>query len=162
MNKLKMASPWVEYYRQIEALFGKDPEITVRFDEETNVIKLLVDNSDKAAALEKLLPAEKTFGNVTVRTVIIPANQEEKSRAALIETAFKGNPVFRFAKTIEGVFSSPISYIVFKHEVVQYPIDNLHDINGNRSTLYETIADEVIGEEEGVCFCTDKSPWETL
>lgn len=159
MSKLKMAAPWVEYCRQIEALFGKDPEIRITYDEDDGEIRMLVDNTDKAAALEKLLPAEKTFGNVTVRTIIVPANLEEKNRAGLIETAFKGNPVLRYARTIEGVFTNPVSYIVFKNEVVQYPIDNLHDINGNRSTLYETIANEVIGEDEGVCFCTDKSPW---
>ena len=152
-KNIRMASPWVEYYREIEALFGEDPEIGLEFNEADNVIKLMVDNTDKAAAIEKLLPAEKAFGNVVVRTVVIPANLEEKSRAGLIEVALRGNPAFEFAQTVE-LLSNPIHYIVMQKKVVQYPIDNLHDIDGKRSTLFEAIARDVIGEEEGVCFCT--------
>lgn len=156
-EKLEMAAPWIEYFSQIQALFENDTEIKIIINYDDNLVKLYVDNSDKAAAIEKLIPREKVFGNVTARVIVIPANQEEKSRAELIETAFKGNPVFKLAKTITGAFNNPISYIVFKKEVVQYPIDNLHDLYGNRNTLYQEIAKEVIGEEEGICFCTDNS-----
>ena len=31
----------------------------------------------------------------------------------------------------------------------------MHDINGNCSTLYQEIAKDVFGEDEGICFCTD-------
>ena len=95
-EKMKMSAPWVNYYRQIEALFSRDPEIKVTYNEDTYAIKLFIDNSDKALAIEKLIPAEKTFGNVTVKVIVIPANQQDKKRAELIETAFKGNPAFRF------------------------------------------------------------------
>ena len=76
-----MAAPWIEYFSQIQALFENDPEIKIIINYDDNLVKLYVDNSDKAAAIEKLIPKEKVFGNVTARVIVIPANQEEKSRA---------------------------------------------------------------------------------
>ena len=32
MNEVKLSSPWVLYYRKLEALFGNDPDIEVEFD----------------------------------------------------------------------------------------------------------------------------------
>ena len=155
MANIKLSAPWVVYYKQIEALFGPDPGVNLSFDEDEKVIKLYVNGEKKAEAIEKLLPAERTFGNVTVRTVVFPANQLGATRVSLFHAAFEGNPVFAYTKTIEGVLTNPISYVVFKNRVVQFFADNLHDVNGNISTLYETIATEVFGEDEGICFCTD-------
>ena len=159
MEKMNMSAPWVLYYRKIEALFGKDPEISVVFDDENNIIRLYVDNQEKAEAIDKLLPDEKTFGNVTISTVVIPANKVAESKASIFQTAFAGNPAFAYTQVVDGVFSNPISYVVFKNEVVQYFADNMHDIHGYESTLYQDIAKEVFGEEGGICFCTDL-PWQ--
>ena len=51
--------------------------------------------------------------------------------------------------------TNPLHYVVFKNRVVQYWSDNLGDINGNTSTLYENIARDVFGETDNVCFNTD-------
>jgi hypothetical protein len=48
--------------------------------------------------------------------------------------------------------------VVFVPEVVQYYTDNLGDINGFRTTLYQELAKELFGDSElsrGVYFCTD-------
>ena len=74
MKNLKLSAPWVVYYREIEALFGADPEITITIDEENYSVKLYVNNDEKAEALDKLLPTERIYGNVTVRTAVIPGN----------------------------------------------------------------------------------------
>lgn len=155
MSNLKLSAPWVVYYREIEALFGTDPEITITIDEENYSVKLYVNNDEKAEALDKLLPTERTYGNVTVRTAVIPSNPLLEKKTSLFQTAFEGNPVFAFTKTNEGVFTIPLSYVVFKNRVVQFFADNLQDVNGNISTLYETIAKDVFGETDGLCFCTD-------
>lgn len=154
-KELKIASPWVIFYRQINALFGDDPEIKVTFDEEENVIKLYVDNTDKAAAIEKLVPLEKTFGNVTVRVAVIPANMEEKSKLELYETAFKGNPAFVNTISLGGGIVPSLNYVVFKKTVVQFHADDLGDPHGNISTLYQEIAKDVFEGETGLYFCTD-------
>lgn len=48
-------------------------------------------------------------------------------------------------------------YVVFKNCVVQFFNDNLNDIYGNISTLYQDIAREIFAdaEWEGVFYCTD-------
>ena len=155
MKNLKLSAPWVVYYREIEALFGADPEITITIDEENYSVKLYVNNDEKAEALDKLLPTERIYGNVTVRTAVIPGNPLLEKKTSLFQTAFEGNPVFAFTKTNEGVFTIPLSYVVFKNRVVQFFADNLQDVNGNITTLYETIAKDVFGETPGICFCTD-------
>jgi hypothetical protein len=43
---------------------------------------------------------------------------------------------------------------VFEKKVVQFFNDQLDDINGNKSTLYQDIAKDVFEKHEGVYFCT--------
>lgn len=159
-NKLtvNISAPWFTYYRKLNALFGKDPDVErIVFDEDDMVIRIFVVGQDKADAISKILPESVSFGNVTVNITVIPANKAGTKFNTLC-TAFKGNPAFSFGIEIpmEVTQSNPLSYFAFSHEVVQFFNDNLHDPNGNVTTLYEDIAREVIGESDGICFCTDK------
>lgn len=150
---MKVSAPWVNYYHEINAMFDRDPEVRVSFDEETPEIKIFVENSRKADALAQLLPTEKSFGNVILKITVVPAN-EALTKLDLIQEAFYGNPALSYvwqAKTPFGEFD----YVVFENRVVQYFNDNMRDINGNKSTLYEDIAREVFGEETNLCFCTE-------
>ena len=149
-----LSSPWITYYRKLEALFENDPNVQVKFDEDDLVIRLYVIGTDKADALTRLLPNKVTFGNVEVTISVIPANGE-KTRADLLKEAFDGNPNFAYAMTVEGVMTNPISYVVFKPEVCQFWNDNLHDPHGLVSDLYENIAREIFTEDGGICFTTD-------
>lgn len=153
-NKMKMSPPWVVYYRKIEALFGEDPDIKVDFDEDNLIIKLYVTGQDKADALDQLLPAQKEFGNVVVNISIIPANKKS-TKIDLFKKAFEGNPVYSYAAGVEGIMTNPIYYVVFKNRVAQIWADNLGDINGNISILYEDIAREVFDDTQNICFNTD-------
>ena len=152
--KTNLSAPWITMYHEIEALFKKDRDIKIVYDEEDVAIKLYVEKQDKAAALKELLPDEYEFGNVILRVDIIPSNPAN-TRADLFHTAFENNPVFSYMTAAPDVFSNPITYIVFKNEVVQYFNDDIGDVNGNCSTLYQEIAKNIFGEEEGVYFCTD-------
>lgn len=150
---MKLSAPWVNFYNEIKALFEQDPEIKISFDEETPEVKLFVENNRKADALTQLLPAEKEFGNVTLKVTVVPAN-EELSKLDLISEAFFGNPALSYvwkAVTPLGEFD----YAVFENKVVQYFNDDMRDINGNRSTLYQELAKDVFGEEANLCFCTE-------
>lgn len=151
---MKLSSPWVEFYREIEALFAQDPEVKVVYEEEKNEVKLYVENARKADALTQLLPVEKTFGNVTVKITVIPANNTAVSKADLIAEAFAGNPALSYMHHIDAVIGA-FDYAVFENTVVQFFDDNLSDINGNKSTLYENIARDVFGSDIGVFFCTE-------
>lgn len=168
MALLKLSSPWVIFYKEINAMFEYDPEIKVVFDEEENIVKLYVDNPDKADALSQILPKEKEFGAVTLKIEVVPANKEATERAnvanklrtvlrgngELIENALIGNPAFVYSKTITGVFTNPITYIVFMNKVVQYYTDSLSDINGVTSTLYQDIAKDIFLPFDGIFYCT--------
>ena len=154
MDKMKMSPPWIQYCNMIDAMFGLDPDIKVMINDDGRNVKLFVDNPKKADAISQLLPHEKVIGNETVRIEVIPGDEQIK-RDLLFETAFAGNPAFSYAKTVDEVFTNPITYVVFAKKVVQYWNDNLGDVNGNISTLYQNIARDLFENCDGVCFCTD-------
>lgn len=161
--KLKLSAPWTTLYREFLALFEKDEEVKILFDEENFNIVLYVDNIKKAEALNKILPSKKTFGTVEVGIVVKPANTnmdlkqvfvEENISSQIFETAFANNPIFAFATTYFGIFSNPLTFVVFVKEVVQFYNDNIGDLYGLTSTLYQDIAKDIF-EVKGVYFNTD-------
>ena len=161
-EKVEKLSPWMDYVNKLEAFFAKDKDVIIDYieKEDTRVIKIKVNGQKKADALELLLPPVKTFGNVDVDLIVIPSNEEE-TKASLIRAALEGNEAVNYIETTSPPFSSnPFTYVVFKKEVVQYWDDNLGDINGLTSTLYQNLARELFCEDEwdsgGVYFCTDE------
>ena len=155
MGKVKLSSPWVLYYHELYAFFIKDSEVRVVLDEDEVEIKLFVDNPRKADALTQLLPTEKNFGSVKVKVTVISTNNLKKTKFSLIQDALDGNDAVSYFDSVEDVFTNPIGYVVFDKEVVQYFTDDLGDIHGCRSTLYQDMAKEIFGNLDGVCFCTD-------
>lgn len=154
-NNVKLSPPWAIFYREIEALFGQDPDIKVEYDEDEIEVKLFVEDPQKADALSKLLPTEKFFGGVCLKITVIPADVSNgDSTAKLIETAFKGNPAFKGVSSVD-MFASTMNYVVFKKKVVQFYSDNLADAHGVTSTLYENIARDIFGNTQGIYYCTD-------
>ena len=153
-EKLGIASPWITFARRVHKLFECDPEVKLEWDDEACKLKVYVSSQEKASALEKLLPSEKAFGNVVMTIVVIPANDQEPTEWELFQTAFKGNPAVSFTDVIEGA-GFHAGYIVFQPQVVQYYNDNIGDIHGIESTLYQDIANEVFEDHAGVFFCTD-------
>lgn len=150
--KSKLAPPWIQYANEIISLFGQDPEIKINYDNDSTTLKLFIDSEVKAEAISKLIPCEKSFGNVILKIEIVPSNDE--SAASLFRNAFANNPVFSYVKTVEGVFTNPVTYVVFNKQIIQYYNDDLSDINGNRTTLCQEIAKDIFNKD-GVFFCTD-------
>lgn len=152
-GQMHLSSPWWTYYNELNALFEKDSEVKLQFNDEEKEIKIFVENGRKADALTKLLPAEKEFGNVKIKISVIPANAGP-SDYQLFADAFYGNPVVKEIDNFDTVFGN-MSYVVFQNKVVQFFNDQMDDINGNKSTLFQEIAKEVFGETKGVFFCTE-------
>lgn len=153
-EKMKLSPPWLTFYREVAALFNDDPEVSVSYDEETTTLKLYVDNAIKADAISTLLSSEKQFGNVTLNIEVIPSNNNETVES-LFRHAFSGNPILSEIQTVEGVFTNPISYVVFEPSIVQFWNDNLGDLNGMCTMLPQDIARDVFGDAFGACFCTE-------
>ena len=155
-NKTKLTPPWFGYVNKLIALFEEDPEIKMDFDDDNLNLKLYVDNTDKADALDELLPDSVDFGGEKLIITVIPDNENyTRSKARLLDLAFRGNPVVTDIAEVEGAFTNPMMYIEFRKKVIQYYDDNLGDLHGNRSTLLQDIAKEVFDGAEGVFFCTD-------
>lgn len=152
---LKLSPPWMIYMRKINALFGEDPDVLVQYDEEENAINLRVKGQEKADAISQILPTEKTFGNVTVKINIIPANKPV-SKVEVFQRAFEGNPVFSYALSIDtGMTSNTFNYVVYKHLIAQFYTDTMNNPNGITSMLYEDIAREVFEDVDGIMYSTD-------
>ena len=124
-------------------------------------ITLACNNGDKVTALQQILPTEVMFGNIPLHITIdgIPSNRAFVSKKELFEVAFEKNPAFAYAvaPADDGYNWFSMVYIVFKNCVVQFFNDNLNDIHGLISTLYQDIADEIFEDAGlfGVFYCTD-------
>ena len=162
--RLKLLSPWAIYIKKVEALFDGDPMIACNVDctGETPYIILSCNDGDKVAALLQILPGEISFGNIKLKIGIdgIPSNRAFTTKKELFETAFKGNPAFAYAVAVgDETWWMSSTYVVFKNYVVQFFADNLNDCHGVISTLYETLAQEILTgsavAEGGVFFNTD-------
>ncbi len=151
---LKLSSPWITYYKKVYTLFDGDPEVAVMYDDDEKKLTLLVDNEIKANALSELLPSEKSFGSVMVTIEVVPSN-ESQTIESLVRNAFTGNPILSEIQTVEGVFTNPICYVVFKPSIAQFWNDDLSDLNGVCTMLHQDIAKEVFDGNEGLFFCTD-------
>jgi len=163
--RLKFSSPWTIHAAEINALFGNDPEVHVEYNDYDCEVKLYVDNAVKAQAIDMILPDEVEFGNVELSIVVVPSNNGRiifsdffgKSWKEIFDLAFENNPAYAFTKEVQGVLSNKIYYVVFKNKVVQFFGDNLNDLYGNISTLYQEIAKEVLNIDcfPNVFYCTD-------
>ena len=155
-KKLQFSAPWIIFSNRVKALFRKDPEVMTEYDDNEKVLTIRVDNGRKYDAICHLFPLEKTFGNVTVKIQVVPANEDkEVTWADLFKDAFAGNPIFAKAEHMEGDLGG-CDYVLFKPEVVQYYSDNFFDYYGLTTELYQDLAKEVFDTEswDAVQFCT--------
>ena len=124
-------------------------------------VALAGNNGEKNAALQRLLPTEKKFGNITLHIVVDGpiANIAFPTQKALFDAAFEGNPIYvkSISPASEGYWFFSMTYVVLKNCVVQFFNDNLNDCHGLISTLYQDIAAEIFEDADlnGVYYNTD-------
>ena len=148
-----LASPWVIFYKEIEALFAKDPDIDVIFNEKNPEIKILVNDEIKADAISKIFPHHKKLSNVEVKITVVPANETVETTLDIFRKAFYGNPAVDSFVSVPTMYGAPMNYMLFAPEVVQFWADNLGNPNGIESMLYETIAKDIF-ENSDMIFST--------
>ena len=161
MAVVKLSSPWMKLYHEIRAMFAEDNTVHVVFDEDEGRIVVYAQDDKKAAALGILLDKEYTFGNIKIRVVVPAINEQNEFKfhhnQEIYAFAFEGNPALSFVYASPLPIASDTCYVVFKNCVVQYFNDDLSDIHGNCSTLYQEIAKEIFNDTliGPVNFCTD-------
>ena len=166
MAIINLSAPWITFYRKVEAMFKYDPDINVVFDAEHNNLKLFVFGTEKAEAIQKLLPPKKVFGEIEMFINVYPSNSEEKinngrvrryrpDQMGVFDAAFACNPAYCYETYASSELPFDIHYVVFAKRVVQYYNDNIGDVNGVCSTLYQDIAKDIFVTEPNVHFCTN-------
>lgn len=155
-KKIQLAPPWQTYISELVMMFGEDPEIRIVYDEPGREVKLYVSDTIKADALSKILPMKKRFGNVTLKITVVFPNLEEKEESvlSLFKKAFRDNPVLEYTYNANSPFGS-INYVVFRNQVVQFYNDQINDINGNKTTLFQEIAKDLFNGDLAVNYCTE-------
>lgn len=172
MAQLKLAPAWDIYYQKINAMFKDDDRATVVYDRDNLTIKIYVTDQKKAEALDQLLVHHVMFGNQELTVDVIPANSGDDGSkpykyahisrhfvyypTLIWDDAFCGNPLYSYSRKFVGIYTNPLTYVVFTPTVVQYYTDSLNDINGFSTTLAQEIAKDIFVEQEGTFFCTDK------
>lgn len=150
--RLKISPPWVTYMNKLQALFDGDPQLAFNIDYENMTVALAGNNGEKNAALQRLLPTEKKFGNIILKIIVDGpiANIAFPTQKDLFDTAFAGNPAYAYSVSPadEGYWFFSMTYVVFKNHVVQFFNDNLNDCHGLISTLYQDIAAEIFEDAE--------------
>lgn len=154
-ENVKLSPPWYTYYHKIDAMFGSDPDIQIKFNEDTMTLKLFVDNQAKADALTKILQPEIDFGNVKLKIEVVPSDKVD-SVEQLYRTVFAGNPVFSDVIETCDPTAPHATYVVFNPMIVQFYNDNLADAFRNETTLHQEIAKDLFVQQPGVYFCTDE------
>ena len=153
-KNVKLSPPWYTFYHKINAMFGSDPEITIKFDEDAMILKLFVDNQAKADALAKVLPIEKDFGNVKLNIEVIPSDKVNSVKQ-LYKTIFSDNPVLSQVIEVTDPSMPQASYVVFNPLIVQFYNDNLADAYRNETTLLQEIAKDIFIQQSGIYYCTE-------
>lgn len=149
-----MVSPWVGYVEATRALFEGDSDVTVgdatRTDDGDYRVVVRVRGQDKAESVSALLPAERTFGNVTLHVDVVPDNVRELTVSDHLRRAFAGNPLF--VDVIETPLS-PVSfgatYALFMPQCVQYRSDDLGSPYGVTTLAAEEAARMVLSLPDG-------------
>lgn len=154
-ENVKLSPPWYTYYHKIDAMFGSDPDIQIKFNEDAMTLKLFVDNQAKADALTKVLQPEIDFGNVKLNVEVVPSDKVD-SLEQLYKTVFAGNPVFNDVIEECDPSAPKATYVVFNPMIVQFYNDNLADAFRNETTLHQEIAKDLFVQQPGVYFCTDE------
>lgn len=155
MENIKLSAPWYTYLHELEAMFEDDPDIIIHYDDEDKKISVFCSKLTKATALEKILKHEQVLGNVTLKIDVIFPN-EEGDISDVFNDAFRDNPSLSFATSIDSPLGTH-RYVVFAKKVVQFYNDQMDDIYGNKSMLFQDIAKDIFNPGLAVNYCTERS-----
>lgn len=161
ISNLKLQSPWVTFYNYITAMFEGDSEVEVGElyeDGGKYIAPVTVNNKKKFAALKEILIQTYHFGNVVFSIDLLDGTDKkgatENNYLDLCKAAFKGNNIVGKIIEEETPFGTPVGFVCFQPDVIQFYNDDISDYMGNFNGLAEDIARRLFNVNAGVNFCT--------
>lgn len=156
-DAVQLAPPWIAHYHKIQALFEHDPDVKVSYNNDDYTVVIGVIGYDKSEAIARLVKPEVVFGNITLKVKVTLVNIEAADIIDTFKTAFRGNPTVVAAEKINLPGVGSASHVVFRKEVVQFFNDDICDVYGVESTLFENIANDVFvySSSDPVYYSTD-------
>ena len=155
-KKIGLSSPIVVYVKKLQTFFAEDPDICVEYDEnDPDSVNITVGDPEKFYALSSVMESEVEFGNLHLSIYIWPADLSEDDKTEMFKKLFKDSSIVSSIDEIksEGT-SNKFTYISFRNQVVKYWADNLGNPHGNAFTLFETVANDIFENHDGVFFTT--------
>ena len=154
-RKLKLSPPWSVYYEKIKALFERDNDVQILFNEREPALTLRVYGTEKAWAIERLLGKEIDFGGVTLKINVVPVEIDKNSTRDILRAAFKNNPALSRVEVIDSPIGS-FTYAMFDSDPVFLQDDDISSPYGYTTKLYQDIAKDVMDIGSDVFVCSDK------
>lgn len=159
---MKLIAPWQNYRKMVNALFAKDPDISVGeiYSPAGNykqdfVFDISVYTDKKYSALLKALPSQAEFGKVILGINVKREVQEHDCQELeWYKDLFEGNPLFMDVRKVQDPAGAVHGYVRFHPEVLQFFHDDLSDYKGNWSGLAQDIARNIFKQQPMVHFCT--------
>lgn len=149
-KKFDKSAPWYVHVHKLEQLFMSDEDVQVTFDEDSMTASLLVRGTDKADALERIVAHEVGCGNVTLKVVVVPDNDEEPTVEELLQRAFSGNELFS-GTAVEELYGGTATYALFAPETVQFWCDNIGSCYGVETMTAKDVARAVLNVDAFIC-----------
>lgn len=163
MNTTKLSPPWEEFAKKVKALFDGDEAIKVddlyKSEDEAGcyILPIGVKKHEKYVALDRAMPKEHVFGNITVFIQLYDEENYEdiEEDAKLYAAIFEGNPHFKDTKAVTDMVGCVHTYVRFEPQVLQFFNDDLSTYDGNWSGLAQDIAKELFADDYRIVnFCT--------
>lgn len=140
---------------RIRIIFDQDPQVSADFVNATNdspaKIILSVSNSNKAAAIRKMLPEKY---NISL-PLLVEVKDTSEINGNTVKNAFNGNPHFKdFIEILDPLTGTSYPVCIFKEEVIKFKNDNGGSLHGFEFRLMEDLCKEVF-EVPKLIFTTD-------
>ena len=163
---VKLSPPQYTLWNKYKAVFGADPQVTVKelvIEKPCElVVPIIVDDKAKGEALRTIILPEITLGNFHIRISVTNSKdvswaaitiKDADHLAAITTIAMSGNPLFVEAKPIPPKLPGqrPCMGLIMTQSVIQFFNDNLADVFSNFNGVTANVLQELIilNYEEG-------------
>ncbi len=156
---VKLSPPEYTLWNKYKAVFGADPQVTVKdlitATPSEFIVPIIVDDKAKGEALRTIILPETTLGNFHIRTNVTNSKEvswatitikDAKHLAVITTAAMKGNPLFVEAKEIPSKLlgQRPCMGLITTQSIIQFFNDDISDVFNNFNGVTANVLHELI------------------